>query len=83
MCSNSMVRFNPKEGYFNQGFRGLGKKKEFFTQKMKEMCISQINYLSNICLLQGRTNIFFFYNLFSLVYLFYTQPPQNKYPLLL
>ena len=46
MCSNSMVRFNPKEGYFNQGFRGLGKKKEFFTDKMKDMCINELNELS-------------------------------------
>lgn len=48
MCSNSMVRFNPKEGYFNQGFRGLGKKKEFFTDKMKSMCIEEINNLSKV-----------------------------------
>lgn len=48
MCSNSMVRFNPKEGYFNQGFRGLGKKKEFFTEKMKNMCIEEINNLSKL-----------------------------------
>ena len=48
MCSNSMVRFNPKEGYFNQGFRGLGKKKEFFTDKMKNMCIQEINNLSKL-----------------------------------
>ena len=46
MCSNSMVRFNPKEGYFNQGFRGLGKKKEFFTDKMKDMCLNELNELS-------------------------------------
>lgn len=48
MCSNSMVRFNPKKGYFNQGFRGLGKKKEFFTDKMKNMCIEEINNLSKL-----------------------------------
>lgn len=47
MCSNSMVRFNPKEGYFNQGFRGLGKKKEFFTDTMKHLCVDEINKLSN------------------------------------
>lgn len=47
MCSNSMVRFNPKEGYFNQGFRGLGKKKEFFTDTMKNLCLKEINELSN------------------------------------
>lgn len=46
MCSNSMVRFNSKEGYFNQGFRGLGKKNEFFTEKMKSMCVDEINSLS-------------------------------------
>lgn len=46
MCSNSMVRFNPKEGYFNQGFRGLGKKEEFFTETMKQLCINEINTLS-------------------------------------
>jgi hypothetical protein len=47
MCSNSMVRFNPKEGYFNQGFRGLGKKTEFFTDTMKNLCINEINKLSD------------------------------------
>lgn len=47
MCSNSMVRFNPKEGYFNQGFRGLGKKKEFFTETMKNMVVEEINQISN------------------------------------
>lgn len=36
MCSNSMVRFNPKHGYFNQGFRGLGKKSEFFYRYNEE-----------------------------------------------
>lgn len=45
MCSNSMVRFNPKEGYFNQGFRGLGKKKEFFTENMKQLCLNELNKL--------------------------------------
>lgn len=45
MCSNSMVRFNPKEGYFNQGFRGLGNKKEFFTNTMKELVIDGLNSL--------------------------------------
>lgn len=45
MCSNSMVRFNPKKGYFNQGFRGLGKKKEFFTESMKELVIKGLNDL--------------------------------------
>lgn len=47
MCSNSMVRFNPKEGYFNQGFRGLGKKSEFFTSTMKQQCVNDINLLSD------------------------------------
>lgn len=46
MCSNSMVRFNQKEGYFNQGFRGLGKKDEFFTESMKRLCIDSVNYLT-------------------------------------
>lgn len=45
MCSNSMVRFNPKEGYFNQGFRGLGKKEEFFTEGAKNKCVKEINEL--------------------------------------
>lgn len=45
MCSNSMVRFNPKEGYFNQGFRGLGKKLEFFTESMKMLCVDGLNKL--------------------------------------
>lgn len=45
MCSNSMVRFNPKEGYFNQGFRGLGNKKEFFTESMKLLVINGLNEL--------------------------------------
>lgn len=48
MCSNSMVRFNPKHGYFNQGFRGLGKKKEFFTEKMKSLCLDEVNNLLNV-----------------------------------
>lgn len=46
MCSNSMVRFNPTEGYFNQGFRGLGDKKEFFTDVMKEIVVNGLNELS-------------------------------------
>lgn len=46
MCSNSMVRFNPKEGYFNQGFRGLGKKTEFFTSTMKKLVLEELNGLS-------------------------------------
>ena len=45
MCSNSMVRFNPKGGYFNQGFRGLGKKQEFFTDTMKQLCVESVNAL--------------------------------------
>lgn len=45
MCSNSMVRFNPRKGYFNQGFRGLGKKQEFFTETMKNMCVEHVNDL--------------------------------------
>lgn len=48
MCSNSMVRFNPKQGYFNQGFRGLGKKEEFFTETMKRLCIEEVNKLSSM-----------------------------------
>jgi site-specific DNA-adenine methylase len=47
MCSNSMVRFNPKEGYFNQGFRGLGNKKEFFTDTMKNLVVDGLNLLKN------------------------------------
>lgn len=46
MCSNSMVRFNPTEGYFNQGFRGLGNKKEFFTDRMKNIIVDGLNNLS-------------------------------------
>lgn len=48
MCSNSMVRFNQKEGYFNQGFRGLGKKDEFFTESMKRLCVDSVNALTEI-----------------------------------
>ena len=44
MCSNSMVRFNSKEE-FNQGFRGLGKKTEFFTDTMKKIIIDGLNDL--------------------------------------
>lgn len=44
MCSNSMVRFNSK-GEFNQGFRGLGKKTEFFTDTMKKIIIDGLNDL--------------------------------------
>lgn len=48
MCSNSMVRFNPSKGYFNQGFRGLAKgKKEFFSEVMKSNIIKQLNILRN------------------------------------
>lgn len=44
MCSNSMVRFNRKEGYFNQGFRGLGKgKTEFFSPLAKNKIIQNLN----------------------------------------
>lgn len=49
MCSNSMVRFNPKEGYFNQGFRGISatkKNNEFFTDTMKSLCVDGLNELS-------------------------------------
>lgn len=46
MCSNSMVRFN-KKGEFNQGFRGLGNKKEFFTESMKELIIKGLNDLDS------------------------------------
>lgn len=48
MCSNSMVRFNPKQGYFNQGFRGLGKKSEFFTETMKHLCVNELNAISEM-----------------------------------
>lgn len=48
MCSNSMVRFNQKEGCFNQGFRGLGKKDEFFTESMKRLCVDSVNSLTEI-----------------------------------
>lgn len=48
MCSNSMVRFNGKKGYFNQGFRGLGKgKTEFFADTMKSKIIRELNNLKN------------------------------------
>lgn len=45
MCSNSMVRFNSK-GEFNQGFRGLGKKTEFFTDTMKKIIVDGLNDLN-------------------------------------
>lgn len=45
MCSNSMVRFNSK-GEFNQGFRGLGKKTEFFTDTMKKIIVNGLNDLN-------------------------------------
>lgn len=45
MCSNSMVRFNSK-GEFNQGFRGLGKKKEFFTEKLKNIIVDGLRDLN-------------------------------------
>lgn len=45
MCSNSMVRFNSK-GEFNQGFRGLGKKSEFFTDTMKKIIVDGLNNLN-------------------------------------
>lgn len=44
MCSNSMVRFNRKEGYFNQGFRGLGGGKlEFFSPLAKSKILKSLN----------------------------------------
>jgi site-specific DNA-adenine methylase len=46
MCSNSMIRFN-HEGVFNQGFRGLGKSKEFFADSMKKLCVDGLNNLSD------------------------------------
>lgn len=46
MCSNSMVRFNSK-GEFNQGFRGLGQKSEFFTENMKNLIINSLVELKN------------------------------------
>lgn len=49
MCSNSMVRFN-KQGEFNQGFRGLGNKKEFFGESMIELIVNGLNELdSSLC----------------------------------
>lgn len=48
MCSNSMVRFNRKEGYFNQGFRGLAKgKQEFFTDTAKNNIVKALNNFSS------------------------------------
>jgi site-specific DNA-adenine methylase len=47
MCSNSMIRFN-KKGEFNQGFRGLGKQKEFFNDSMKNLCIDSLNNICNL-----------------------------------
>ena len=44
MCSNSMVRFN-KSGEFNQGFRGLGSKTEFFADSMKQLVINGLTDL--------------------------------------
>ena len=44
MCSNSMVRFN-KQGEFNQGFRGLGNKNEFFGESMINLIIDGLNEL--------------------------------------
>lgn len=48
MCSNSMVRFNRKEGYFNQGFRGLGGGKlEFFSPLAKNNIVKSLNDFSD------------------------------------
>lgn len=58
MCSNSMVRFN-KQGEFNQGFRGLGNKKEFFTDSMKVLIVDGLNNL-NQCLINKEYR---FYNM--------------------
>lgn len=44
MCSNSMVRFN-KQGEFNQGFRGLGNKNEFFGESMISLIVDGLNKL--------------------------------------
>lgn len=51
MCSNSMVRFNPKTNKFNQGFRGYTKNKiekdiGFFTDTMRYQCITRLNELN-------------------------------------
>lgn len=46
MCSNSMVRFN-KKGEFNQGFRGLGNKEQFFGESMKELIVNGLNDLDS------------------------------------
>ncbi len=44
MCSNSMVRFNRKHRYFNQGFRGISKgRKEFFTPMAKDKIVRELN----------------------------------------
>jgi site-specific DNA-adenine methylase len=56
MCSNSMVRFNPNTGCFNQGFRGFGEKKKFFTDVMKNLIIDNINKLS--CAIPKRNYVF-------------------------
>lgn len=50
MCSNSMVRFNRKKGYFNQGFRGVGKGKDvFFSETTKKNIVKSLNsFKSNL-----------------------------------
>lgn len=58
MCSNSMVRFNPTQGYFNQGFRGLGKRKEFFTDTMKTIILDGLNSLQKLF----KQRRFYFFN---------------------
>lgn len=47
MCSNSMVRFNRKKGYFNQGFRGIAKNKtRFFSEVAINNIVNSLNKFS-------------------------------------
>lgn len=65
MCSNSMVRFNSKKGYFNQGFRGLLKgQREFFNDIKKQNIIKDINELNQA--LQSKEYVFYNENFINL-----------------
>jgi site-specific DNA-adenine methylase len=64
MCSNSMVRFNPTDGYFNQGFRGVTNKNGFFTETKKCNCVNGLNLLSQK--LKERNYIFYNQNFVNL-----------------
>lgn len=76
MCSNSMVRFNNKKGYFNQGFRGISsnKKKSFFENTNFKRDIKYLNTMKENIVL----NKSLFFNLDVIDFLELIKKPLKK-----